>query len=164
MHLDANEVILKIFYHHYTPFIYRLLKVFGAAMPFYFLVYIFKDSFTFVQVFWLHILILMFFSLVVIYVTLVFWLDRLVVTNKRLIFIDWQYLTLKSEYETELKDIQDITSIERGVFSILPIFDYGTIKIKTSSNQTVITFIEAPNPNGIKKLIQQILIHISANA
>jgi hypothetical protein len=92
-------------------------------------------------------------------VTLVFWLDRLIVTNKRLIFIDWRYLSIKSEYETELKDVQDITSIERGVFAILPIFDYGTIEIKTSSNQTTIIFKEAPNPNGIKKFIQSLLIH-----
>ena len=88
-----------------------------------------------------------------------YWLDRLVITNKRIVFIDWKYLTVKVEYETELKDIQDITSREKGIFSILPFFDYGTIEIKTSSNKTTIVFTEARNPNGIKKLLQRILIH-----
>jgi hypothetical protein len=164
MHLDSGEILLKTFYHHYTPFIYRILKVLSGTIPFYFMVYLFKGTLTFMQMFWLHVVIVAVFSLVTIYVTLVFWLDRLIITNRRLIFIDWKYLTVKSEYETELKDVQDITSIERGVFSAIPIFDYGTIEIKTSSNQTTIIFEEAPNPNGIKKLIQQLLIHISNNA
>jgi hypothetical protein len=160
MHLDQGEVILKVFYHHYSPFIVRLLKIISTTIPFYFLIFIFKDSFDFTTVFFLHLFIVSVFSIVTVYVTLVYWLDRLVVTNKRLIFIDWTYLTVKTEYETELKDVQDITSIEKGIFAILPIFDYGTIEIKTASNQTTIVFVEAPNPNGIKKFVQTVLIHI----
>jgi hypothetical protein len=132
-----------------------------ATLPFYFLIFIFKASLSFNQIFWAHLFIVFLFSLVTIYITLVYWLDRLVITNKRLIFIDWKYLTVKSEYETELRDVQDIVSVERGLFAILPFFDYGIIKVKTSSNKTTIHFDEAPNPNGIKKFIQTILLHIS---
>jgi hypothetical protein len=159
MHLDTGEKILMTYYHHYTPFVYRIIKVIVATLPFYFLIFLFKSSLSFNTIFFLHLFVVSLFSLVTIYVTLVFWLDRLIVTNKRLIFIDWKYLSVKSEYETELKDIQAITSVERGIFAILPFFDYGKIEIKTSSNQTTIIFLEAPNPNGIKKFIQSLLIH-----
>lgn len=159
MHLEKDEVILKIFYHHYTPFIHRMLKIIGATLPFYFLIFIFKSSLDFSQIFWAHLFVIFLFSLVTIYVTLVYWLDRLIITNKRVVFIDWKYLTVKAEYETELHDIQDVTSREKGVIAILPFFDYGTIEIKTASNKTTIRFTEAPNPNGIKKFIQRVLIH-----
>lgn len=161
MHLEENEVVLAVFYHHYTPFIYRMLKIIGGAFPFYFLIFALRKSLTFNQILWGHIFIVTLFVGVTVYVTLVYWLDRLVVTNKRLIFIDWKYLSVKAEYETELKDVQDITSTEKGIFAILPIFDYGVIEIKTSANKTIICFEEAPNPNGIKKFIQTILIHSS---
>ncbi len=83
----------------------------------------------------------------------------MVITNKRVIFIDWKYLTVKAEYEAELKDVQDITSKEKGVIALLPIFDYGDIIIKTASNLPTIEFTEAPDPDGIKKFIHQIIIH-----
>lgn len=160
MQLDKGEKVLATYYHHYTPFIIRILKVVSATIPFYFLLYLFRTSLSFNTVFFLHILVVSLFCLVTIYVTLVYWLDRFIVTTKRLIHIDWKYLSVKSEYETELKDVQDITSIERGVFAILPVLDYGRIEIKTSSNKTTIIFEEAPNPNGIKKFLQSIITQI----
>jgi hypothetical protein len=163
MHLESGEVILKTIYHHYTPFIVRILKLVAATIPFYFLIFILRGSLSFNQVFWAHIIIVLLFSLVTIYITLVFWLDRLIITTRRIILIDWKYLTVKAEYEAELKEIQDITSIEKGIYSIIPALDYGTLEIKTSSNKTTIIFEEAPNPNGIKKIIQTILSHFPNN-
>lgn len=150
---------MKVYYHHYFPFVIRLLKVVIATIPFYFLVFLFRDSLSFSQMLLVHVIVVLLFSLITIYVTLVYWLDRLIVTNKRLIYIDWQYLTVKVECETELKDVQDIISTENGVFAVLPFFDYGTIEIKTASLATTIMFEESPNPNGIKKFIQSVLIH-----
>ena len=86
-------------------------------------------------------------------------MDRLVITNKRIVYIDWQYLTVKAEYETELKDIQDLASHERGIIAIFPVFDYGTFEVKTASSDVTIRFENAPNPSEILKFVQDILIH-----
>ena len=101
----------------------------------------------------------MVFSLVAVYLTLIYWLDRLIVTNKRIIFIDWEYLTVKTEHEAELNDIQDITSQEKGLVALIPFFDYGTIVIKTASAKTFIKFTQSPDPNGIKQFIYSNIEH-----
>lgn len=107
----------------------------------------------------MYIIVMFIFSLIFIYITLIYWLDRLVITNRRVVFIDWKYLSVKVEAETELKDIQDIVSRENGIFSLIPFLDFGTIKIKSASNKTAITFPQAPDPNGMKKFIQSLAIN-----
>jgi len=159
MYLAKDERILKTYYHHYTPFLANLLKLFVATIPFYLLLYFMRDGFTFGVIMAVHLIIVFLFSLVAVYMTLVYWLDRLVVTNRRIIFIDWEYLTVKTEHESELKDIQDITSREKGIVALIPFFDYGELVIKTSASQTFIKFTEAPDPDGIKKFIYTQITH-----
>lgn len=159
MHLGKGERILKIYYHHPTPFVFDLLKLILATLPFYFLLFIMGNSFEFGVVLALHLIVVLLFSLVAIYLTLIYWLDRLIVTNKRIVFIDWKYLTIKTEHEASLYDIEDITSQEKGIIALLPFFDYGTIVIKTASAKTLITFPQAPDPEGVKKFIHSITIH-----
>ena len=158
MHLDKDERILKVYYHSLLPYLISVAQLLSATLPFFFLIYLIRSNITFSQALMIYAFVLFLFSLVFIYITLIYWLDRLVVTNKRVIFIDWKYLSLKVESETELKDIQDIVSTENGVFSLLPLLDFGTVEIKSASNKTAIVFPEAPDPNGIKKFIQTVSV------
>jgi len=164
MFLHKDERILKIYYHHYTPFLVHILKLFTATLPFYFILFMMHNSFSFKIILMFHLIIIMLFSVVAVYLTLVYWLDRLIVTNKRLIFVDWEYLTVKTEHESELTDIQDITSKENGLFALIPFFDYGTIEIETASAGTFIVFHQAPDPNGIKKFIYSHVPHHEHNS
>lgn len=154
MHLEQDERILKIYYHSLFPFLVNVAELLTVTLPFFFILYLLKDSISFNTAVVVYSLILFVFALILIYLTLIYWLDRLVITNKRVIFIDWKYLTVKVEAETELKDIQDIVSRENGFLSLLPLLDFGTVEIKSASNKTAIEFIQAPDPNGIKKFIQ----------
>lgn len=159
MHLSPDEKILKVFYHHPTPFIFNLLKLIFATLPFYFILFVLKDGFSFGAIVTMHIVVVLLFSIAAVYITLIYWLDRLIITNKRIVFIDWKYLTVKTEHEATLNDIQDITSTEKGLIALIPIFDYGTIVVKTASAKTLIDFPQAPDPDGIKKFIQDLLVH-----
>jgi hypothetical protein len=154
MHLDKDERIFKIYYHSLFPYLVTVAELLIVTLPFFFILYLLKDSITFNTAVVIYSLLLFVFALVLIYLTLIYWLDRLVITNKRVIFIDWKYLTVKVEAETELKDIQDIVSRENGFLSLLPLLDFGTLEIKSASNKTAIEFKQAPDPNGIKKFIQ----------
>jgi hypothetical protein len=160
MHLEPGEKILKVYYHSLFPYLVSVFELLGATLPFFFIIYLLRDIISFNQALIIYSLLMFSFSLLFIYITLIYWLDRLVITNKRVVFIDWKYLSVKIEAETELKDIQDIVSMENGVFSLLPLLDFGTIKIKSASNRTAITFPQAPDPNGIKKFLQSISIKL----
>lgn len=156
--MHEGEKIVRVYYHHYLPYAIRLLKVFGGTLPFYFLLFLVRNGIPGSALFAFHVLIVSIFTLVTIYVTLIYWLDRLVVTNKRIVFIDWKYLTVKSEAEAELRDIQDITSHNKGVIALIPIFDYGTLEIKTASNKTVIRFPEIGDPDAAKKFVHSLIV------
>lgn len=44
MHLREGEKILRIYHHHPTPFVLNILKVIGAVLPFFFLLFLFQES------------------------------------------------------------------------------------------------------------------------
>lgn len=153
MHLREGEKILKVYHHHPTPFIFLVLKVIGSFLPFFFLLFLFKQglstkAFAIGQTF-----VFLLFALVIVYISLIYWLDKLIVTNMRTIFINWKYLTLRDEGEALLDDIQDIETKEKGIFSYFWIFDYGHVKIETASSHTIIEFVNAPDPEGIRHFI-----------
>lgn len=153
MHLRGNETIQKVYRRHYFPFVFYVIKTLAASFPFYFVVFVLQQSIS-PQAFYMSLaLITLLFILVFMYVSFIYWGDKLVVTNFRVIFIDWKLLNLNEENEAELHDIQDIHLIEKGVFSIIPFLDYGTLSIATAANEVSVVFEYAPDPDGIKRFI-----------
>lgn len=98
------------------------------------------------------------FGLVMAYDLTLYYFDRLVITNRRIVHVDWKSAVKREEYEAEITDIQDITTEEAGIFAFLSIFDYGTFKLETASTKTSIIFTEAPDPEGIKHFIYHMQI------
>ncbi len=88
-----------------------------------------------------------------IFVALDYWLDKLVVTNQRIILINWQTLLARNESEAFLHDIQDIQTKEKGFLANFKIFDYGLFKLETASSQVTIMFDNAPDPEGIRRFV-----------
>lgn len=159
MHLREGEQILKIYHHHPTPFVLTILKVIAAVLPFFFLLFLFQESIPTQAYVISHLVVLLIFSLVVIYQSIIFWLDRLVVTNMRIYQIDWKYLTVRTESEALLDDIQDVTTGEKGIWAYFRILDYGTIKIETASSHVTLFFQDAPNPEGMRQFIYNVRQH-----
>jgi hypothetical protein len=96
------------------------------------------------------------FALIIVYVALIYWLDKLIITNHRIIYIDWKYLTVRDESEALLNDIQDIQTEEKGILSTFAIFDYGLLRLDTASSYITIEFFQAPDPEGIRKFIYHV--------
>lgn len=156
MHLREGEQVIKIFRHHPTPFVYLILKTIGVTFPFFLLLYVFQGSLSGKNYYILLAAIFVLFTLIIAYVSVVYWLDKLVITNERIVFINWKYLTVRNESEAFLNDIQDIQSHENGLFSYFWIFDYGYIIIETASAHTTIEFLQAPDPEAIRQFIYHV--------
>jgi len=156
MELRAEEQIMKIYHHHPTPFVKNLFKIILGAFPFFLLLYLFSPTMSTKAYLWAHVIIIAIFTLILIYQSLIYWLDRLVITNQRIVHIDWKYLTVRDEHETELHDIQDISTKERGVLATFKVFDYGTFTVQTASRTSIIEFENAPDPEGIRQYVYTI--------
>ncbi|MFA6917560.1 MAG: PH domain-containing protein [Candidatus Gracilibacteria bacterium] len=153
MHLREGEEILKTYRHHPTPFAFSVIKVVLSFAPFYLFVFF---SNKFLPGDWyviLHLALFVLFAIVILYITLVYWLDKLVITNQRVIYINYIFLTVSEESQAFIGDVQDIITNEKGLLSYFRIFDYGTIRMETSASSVTILFDNAPDPESIRQYI-----------
>ncbi len=150
MKLQPGENIIKIYHHDFLSFVFRSLKIWGATLPFFLLAYIFGQ----IMPVWMMVStfagIILLFALVNLYDFMMFYLDTLIITNQRLVHLDWISPFKYTENQAMLNDIQNIESEENGFLSRFPLFDYGLFRVETASTKTVISFDDAPDPEGIK--------------
>lgn len=158
MHLKQNECVVKTFHHHSLTFFFRALKILAVSLPFFLVGFFISTSLDMAQTIILYSSIGIFFGALITYDLFFFYLDRLVVTNYRIIHVDWKGAFKRDEHEAELIDIQDIATEESGILSALPIFDFGLFRLQTASTKTTITFENAPDPEGIKHFIYHLNI------
>lgn len=153
MHLRGNEVIHHIYRRHYFPFIFSVIKILAASFPFYFLLFMMQSGMSTGVFYGAFAVITGLFILVFCYVSFVYWADKLLVTNFRVIYINWKLVNVSEEMEAELEAIQDIHIVEKGIFSFLPFLDYGTLTIATAASEVSVRFEKAPDPDEIKRFI-----------
>jgi membrane protein YdbS with pleckstrin-like domain len=77
-----------------------------------------------------------------------------IVTNKRIIDIDFYGLIYKEITSAKLEKIEDITVKSGGFFA--SIFNYGNIFIQTAGTQVNIEFFNVPSPNKVRALINSL--------
>lgn len=80
--------------------------------------------------------------------------DVYIITDERVVDIDFNNLINKHYSEAELSVIQDVTSKVIGLSQT--IFNYGTIYIQTAAEVPEIQFEKVPNPEKVIKVLQQL--------
>lgn len=153
MKFSGDENKIKTFFHHPFPFFVRAVQIAVVSFPFFLVATFFYTLLDTTQMFLVYLGISAVFALIITYDGLIYFLDRIVVTNRRIIHVDWKNLFDRSETEADLNDIQDITTKEYGILSSLPIFDFGTFHVETSASKVAIIFHDAADPEGIKHFI-----------
>lgn len=153
MHLVENENKIRTFFHHPFPYFVRAVKIAFISFPFFFVASFFQGLLDPTQMFFLYFGIGFVFALILLNDALLYFLDRIIVTNKRIVHVDWVTIFKRSESEADLNDIQDIQTSEFGVLSAIPLFDYGTFQVETASSKISILFKNATDPEGIKHFV-----------
>ncbi len=80
-----------------------------------------------------------------------------IVTNIRLVDIDFLNLLVKEVSDAEIDQIQDVTYKMNG--AIRSIFNYGDVYVQTASEKPNIEFMAVPSPDKIVKVLQQLREH-----
>jgi hypothetical protein len=80
--------------------------------------------------------------------------DVYIITDCRVIDINFINLLTKKFSEAELSKIQDVTSEVSGVSQT--IFNYGDVLIQTASEINQITFTKVPHPDRVVKILQEL--------
>lgn len=153
MHLREGEVVEKTIRRHPTPYFFKLTKIMLLSAPLYVLLFYLAHAVSGEWILYVFALVSFFVGIIIALVSIDYLLDKLIVTNKRIIWINWKSLFNKEEHETELLDIVDIETKGKGVLSKLRIFNYGLLSIETAATKTFVDFQDCPNPEGLNHFI-----------
>lgn len=77
-----------------------------------------------------------------------------IVTNQHIVDIDFHSLLSRQVIESQLEDIQNVSTHMSGISSSL--FQYGDVKIRTSAEHQVFEFVAVPYPNIVADMIQDL--------
>lgn len=168
MHLAAfikqksYEKILYVLRHHWITFVpIAVLFLILMAIPFalYFLVSSLFPALLENQISYAMLVLFAsayFLAIYLFFFTrfIEFYLDITIVTNDRLMDVEQRSLFSRSISELDLYRIQDVTSDVHGVFATF--FNYGTVSIKTASNNINVVAHDIPRPNKIREALIQL--------
>lgn len=77
-----------------------------------------------------------------------------IVTNERIVDIDFSNILYKEVSSARLENIEDITSKSAGYFGAL--FDYGNIFLQTAGTMVNLEFVNVPSPSEVVTIIHQL--------
>ncbi len=153
MHLRNGEVVLKTVKRHKSPFVIKLIAIFIAAVPLYaFILIIGKE----IDGEWLLgiVAVLSFcIGLIIALIGFEYLFDKLMITSRRVIWVNWRNPFSREEREAELADIQDIETKEKGLLSNISIFNYGLLEVSTAATQGCIAFKDCVDPSDVEHFI-----------
>lgn len=79
-----------------------------------------------------------------------------IITDERLIDVDFYSLIYKSVSETKLDKIEDVTATTAGVLGAM--FDYGSITIQTAAEQREFELGSVPHPAKVTKFLNELML------
>lgn len=78
-----------------------------------------------------------------------------IVTNERVIDVDWYSVIYHQVNSTRISKIQDVSFIRPGV--IASMFDYGNVHIQTAAEESNFEFENIPHPDLVSQKIQELM-------
>lgn len=150
----GEKIILLLRSHPFT----QIGWVFNSIVLFFVLIFInfiIPSFFTFNKIFIINCFFLVFIASFI-WINILNWYFNVgIITNKRVIDIDYSGVIYKEITSTILDRIEDITVKSGGYFE--SIFDYGTIYIQTAGKENYIEFFDIPYPSQVIQKINKLL-------
>jgi len=150
----SERVILLLRAHPITFVPWIIVASLMFLLPFILNVFLFSlfrfKEVIFINIFWYSAT----FSYVL--VNIISWLFNVgIVTNERIIDIDYQYLLYKEISASTLEDAVDVTAKTSGF--IHTFLHYGDIYVQTAGNIQNIEFYKTPDPSDVVSVINQLM-------
>ena len=79
-----------------------------------------------------------------------------IVTDERIIDVDFYSLIYKSVSEAKIEKIEDVTATTAGVLGAM--FDYGTLTLQTAAEQREFDFANVPHPAKVMKFLNELIL------
>ena len=150
----GEKVILLVRAHPFTQIywiIYALLFVFIIYISNFFIADFFRGS----QIFMINLFAIIFIASYVWLSFLNWYFNVGIVTNRRIVDVDFYNLLYKEVTEARMDRIEDVTIKSGGYFESL--FNFGTIFVQTAGTEANVEFKEVPCPSEAVTTINQLV-------
>ena len=151
---DEEEIILVLRRHWVTNLPWILISIImflgPIVLPLVPLLDSFPPNYQFIAiVFWYLITFVYAFERF-----LSWYFNVCIITDERVVDIDFNNLLIKKFTDAKISMIQDVTSKVVGVTQTL--FNYGTVFVQTAAEVPELIFSQIPNPDKVIKVLQQL--------
>lgn len=85
---------------------------------------------------------------------IIWYFNVLIITNRRIVDIDFWGLLHKSVSETSIENIQDVTHEVGGFWRV--VFNFGNVYVQTAAEVPRIEFVDVPRPDLVHKKIAEL--------
>ncbi len=154
-----EKIVLLLRRHWVTNFHWLFLSlVFMLAPTVIFPALSFFKVFSFIPVRFQTISLLIFYTLIFTYIFISYlnwYFNVYILTDRRVIDIDFYNLLYKEVSSCDIDKIQDVTYQVSGVFKIF--FDYGTVFIQTAGEEKNLEFEMIPRPALVVKKLTELI-------
>src|SRR3989344_7291287 len=151
----SEEVILVVRKHPLTQLSWILNSIFLIVISLFLTFFIFPVFFAEKYVF-IFFLFAIFFTFSYIWINFLLWYFTVgIVTNERIIDLDFFNVLYKEFTATTISQVSEITTNIAGFFG--SIFHYGDVFIKTQGFQQNIEFELVPRPSEVVRIINQLM-------
>lgn len=90
------------------------------------------------------------------FINFLYWyFNAYIVTNERIVDIDWYSIIYHKINSTRISKLQDTSAAHSGVFASL--FDYGNVKMETAAEESIFEFENVPYPDLVSQKIQELM-------
>ncbi len=151
---DDEEIIFLVRAHPITQ-IYWVINGFLMGIIIFILISVFSVYLTSKQIVFIFLFAIVFIFSYWWFSFLSWYFNVGIVTSQRVIDIDFYYLTYKEITSALLDNIEDITIKSGGFFP--SIFNYGNVFVQTAGTKVNIEFMNCPQPEKIKEIINNLL-------
>ena len=158
---DAKEQIVLLMRKHLvtnTPWVaIAFVMLFVPKLVFEILAFSKIDVSTILPYNFRLIIIIFWYMITLTYVFqsyLIWYFNVYIVTNKRIVDVDFYAILNRKISETPIQQVQDVTLSVAGIFPSM--FDYGDIQIQTAAEQEEFEFEAVPNPSFVHDKISDL--------
>ncbi|MCL4364695.1 hypothetical protein M1328_05680 [Patescibacteria group bacterium] len=150
----GENIILLLRAHPFTQ-VHWMVNSIILALILAGLNFIMPAFFNLSQIFFFNVFCVIFLLSFIFYNFIIWYFNVGIITDKRVIDIDFSSILYKQVVVTRLGEIEDITDKSAGYFESL--FDYGNVFIQTAGTQDNIEFTNIPFPSQVVEKINSLL-------
>lgn len=152
---EEEKIVLLLRRHLITNIPWILITIILIAVPFFYPLF---PIFHFLPKHYLPIIFLGWWLLIVAFVFenfLLWFYNIYIVTDERIIDVDFYHLLYKVISDAKIDKIQDVSYKQSGIIEAL--FNYGDILIQTAAEKTQFVFEKIPNPDKVVSIINLLI-------